>query len=51
METTKIADIGTVSVQLLDDESGTVLTTAPLYRCADRLMYISLGLSEIQGCR
>ena len=38
METTKIADIGTASVQLLDDESGTVLTTAPLYRCADRLM-------------
>ena len=38
MEITKIADIDTVSVQLLDDESGTVLTTAPLYRCADRLM-------------
>ena len=38
METTKIADIRTASVQLLDDESGTVLTTVPLYRCADRLI-------------
>ena len=40
MGTTKIADIGTgtASVQLLNDESGTVLTTAPLYRCGHRLL-------------
>ena len=38
METTKIANIGTASVQLLENESGTVLTTVPLYRCANRLL-------------
>ena len=38
METTEIADIGSMSVQLLDDETGEVLTTAPCYRCANRML-------------
>ena len=38
IETTKIADIQTASVELLDDRSGVVLTTAHLFGCFNRLL-------------
>ena len=38
LETPQIDDIGTASIQLVDGETGTVLTTAPLYRCSNRLL-------------
>ena len=38
LETSQIDDIGTASIQLVDEETGTVLTTAPLYRCSNRLL-------------
>lgn len=38
METLQIAHIRTASIQLVDVGSGTVLTTAPLYRCSNRLL-------------
>ena len=38
METSQIADIGAASIELLDKESDTVLTTAPLYGCANHLL-------------
>ena len=38
MEIPEIADIGSMSAQLLDDETGEVLTTAPCYRCANRML-------------
>ena len=38
METSQIEDIGAASIELLDEESNTVLTTAPLYGCANHLV-------------
>ena len=40
LETPHIDDInsGGVSIELVDDETGAVLSTAPLYRCANRLI-------------
>jgi hypothetical protein len=38
IETSKIANIRNPSLQLVDNESGEVLTTAPLLRCANRLL-------------
>ena len=38
IETSQIADIGAASIELLDKESDTVLTTAPLYGCANHLL-------------
>ena len=38
LETPQIEDIGSVSIQLLDEDSGELTTTAPLYRCANRLL-------------
>ena len=38
METPQIEDIGSVSIQLLDEDSGELLTESPLYRCANRLL-------------
>ena len=38
METPQIEDIASVSIELLDEDSGELTTTAPLYRCANRLL-------------
>ena len=38
LETPNTDDIGNVSIELLDSETGAVLSTAPLYRCANRLI-------------
>ena len=38
METSQISDIGAASIELLDEESDAVLTTAPLYGCANHLL-------------
>ena len=38
LETPQIEDIGSVSIQLLDEGSGELLTESPLYRCANRLL-------------
>jgi hypothetical protein len=38
IETSQIANIRSPSLQLVDNESGEVLTTAPLLRCANRLL-------------
>lgn len=38
LETTHIDDIGSASIELVDDESGEILSSAPLYRCANRLI-------------
>ena len=40
LETPQIDDInsGDVSIELVDDETGAVLSRAPLYRCANRLI-------------
>ena len=38
IETAEISDIRNSSLQLVDDESGRVLTTTPLLRCANRLL-------------
>ena len=38
LETPQIENIGSVSIQLLDEESGELLTESPLYRCANRLL-------------
>ena len=34
----QIEDIGSVSIQLLEEDSGELLTESPLYRCANRLL-------------
>ena len=38
LETTHIDDIGSASIELVDDESGLVLSSTPLYQCANRLI-------------
>ena len=38
METPQIEDIGSVSIRLLDEDSGELVTESPLYRCANRLL-------------
>ena len=38
LETPQIDNIGTASIQLVDQEHGTLLNSAPLYRCSNRLL-------------
>ena len=38
LETPQIEDIGNMSIQLLHEDSGELLTESPLYRCANRLL-------------